>query len=80
MCKCLNDIKEKLLEQCKDNIKDPITIAYWGNVEMLSGRTFQVLHVETKKENAKRSKEHCLNMFHNYCPFCGKPYEKGGER
>lgn len=80
MCKCRKEVEEMLLERFKaqkpNASNHQASLDGYGFVigERLSERPFMPATVTAdhplKKGGLKRRAEH-LNMFFNYCPFCG---------
>lgn len=68
-CDCI----EKLEARFSESFKDPKI-----DREVLSGKTYSpVYHTDINGRGKEVRKT--TNLFHNYCPFCGKRYQETEE-
>ncbi|MCP4325525.1 MAG: hypothetical protein GY787_27525 [Alteromonadales bacterium] len=66
MCKCRNDLQNKLSEKFDARV----TIQH----EMISGKTYS----DFKYRPTGKSKDKKEMLFHSHCPWCGEEYNKKG--
>jgi len=86
-CNCLDTVEPVILEKIKSNPKNPkgfeITEHRWEHSTIYPKRriytNFIIKSTFTKKDNttSRETTGHVAIHF-NYCPFCGKKFEKGG--
>lgn len=84
-CKCITEVEKKAANLLHKKHDD-------GNVHVINvslreigfslsggGVTFTTVDYQLEKTNrdvVKKPVKKTINMYHTYCPFCGKPYPK----
>ncbi|MFV0511911.1 MAG: hypothetical protein ACK5M8_22060 [Shewanella algae] len=90
-CNCFQDLLEKVKSHLKDKIPEDATEfeANWENSALIlsSGDyssvnpriNYSYRKVKRDGTNAKSLTRNSVSVFCDYCPFCGRKYEKEGK-
>lgn len=84
MCNCITDISKKALEQLQKTAKSKnvsVVISEDGGLDCafyLKGGeiTYTPYRYISKTAGAEMGRKKVINIYHTFCPFCGKPYPK----
>ena len=78
MCKCIEEIKEKIKETYPDtyhDLKDPYGFTVSGN-KIVTRASVSFLYRKKKKDGELTTKQFELPVITTHCPFCGGKYEE----
>lgn len=91
-CNCIHECKDRLKElpQNNENYKgtEIVNVSIGSCVLMMHGskmelETYSEVELQIKYTNKKgeeKTKKKKASLSHSYCPWCGKPYSKEGEK